>query len=94
MRLLERVLEDLGQFWHLFFSYLAIFGFLLGILAMLLADWNALLAEGFFQGYNSVTWTVIFLQSVYALVRRIGFDSIRTKCASVLKQAREPPNFI
>uniref|UniRef100_V5HD05 Putative solute carrier family 35 udp-n-acetylglucosamine udp-glcnac transporter n=1 Tax=Ixodes ricinus TaxID=34613 RepID=V5HD05_IXORI len=65
---LEKLLKETT--WSLWIRnvQLAIFGFLLGILAMLLADWNALLAEGFFQGYNSVTWTVIFLQTFGGLI--------------------------
>ncbi|CAN8028034.1 unnamed protein product [Ixodes persulcatus] len=65
---LEKLLKETT--WSLWIRnvQLAIFGFLLGILAMLLADWNALLAEGFFQGYNSITWTVIFLQTFGGLV--------------------------
>uniref|UniRef100_A0A090XEJ4 Putative nucleotide-sugar transporter n=2 Tax=Ixodes ricinus TaxID=34613 RepID=A0A090XEJ4_IXORI len=65
---LEKLLKETT--WSLWIRnvQLAIFGFLLGILAMLLADWNALLAEGFFQGYNSITWTVIFLQTFGGLI--------------------------
>ncbi|CAN7937190.1 unnamed protein product, partial [Ixodes hexagonus] len=65
---LEKLLKETT--WSLWIRnvQLAIFGFILGIFAMLLSDWEALAAGGFFQGYNSITWTVIFLQTFGGLV--------------------------
>ncbi|KAL3209279.1 hypothetical protein MRX96_009271 [Rhipicephalus microplus] len=65
---LEKLLKEIT--WSLWIRniQLAIFGFLLGIVAMLVSDWNQLLAGGFFQGYNAVTWMVILLQTFGGLV--------------------------
>lgn len=65
---LEKMLKEIT--WSLWIRniQLAIFGFLLGIVAMLVSDWNQLLVGGFFQGYNAVTWMVILLQTFGGLV--------------------------
>uniref|UniRef100_A0A224Z546 UDP-N-acetylglucosamine transporter n=1 Tax=Rhipicephalus zambeziensis TaxID=60191 RepID=A0A224Z546_9ACAR len=65
---LEKMLKEIT--WSLWIRniQLAIFGFLLGIAAMLVSDWNQLLDGGFFQGYNAVTWMVILLQTFGGLV--------------------------
>lgn len=41
---------------------LAIFGFLFGLVIVLLFDGKAVTEKGFFQGYSPVVWTVILLQ--------------------------------
>nr|XP_037287785.1 UDP-N-acetylglucosamine transporter-like [Rhipicephalus microplus] len=65
---LEKLLKEIT--WSLWIRniQLAIFGFLLGIVAMLVSDWNQLLVGGFFQGYNAITWMVILLQTFGGLV--------------------------
>lgn len=65
---LEKMLKEIT--WSLWIRniQLAIFGFLLGTVAMLVSDWNQLLVGGFFQGYNTVTWMVILLQTFGGLV--------------------------
>lgn len=65
---LEKLLKEIT--WSLWIRniQLAIFGCLLGIVAMLVSDWNAVMADGFFQGYNAITWGVILLQTFGGLV--------------------------
>uniref|UniRef100_L7M4T8 UDP-N-acetylglucosamine transporter n=1 Tax=Rhipicephalus pulchellus TaxID=72859 RepID=L7M4T8_RHIPC len=65
---LEKMLKEIT--WSLWIRniQLAIFGFLLGIVAMLVSDWNQLMVGGFFQGYNGLTWMVILLQTFGGLV--------------------------
>uniref|UniRef100_A0A023GDY9 Putative udp-galactose transporter n=1 Tax=Amblyomma triste TaxID=251400 RepID=A0A023GDY9_AMBTT len=65
---LEKLLKEIT--WSLWIRniQLAIFGCLLGIVAMLVSDWNAVMADGFFQGYNAVTWGVILLQTFGGLI--------------------------
>ncbi|KAH9366651.1 hypothetical protein HPB48_000594 [Haemaphysalis longicornis] len=60
---LEKLLKEIT--WSLWIRniQLAIFGFLMGIVAMVVSDWNQLLQGGFFQGYNTITWVVICLQA-------------------------------
>nr|XP_054931468.1 UDP-N-acetylglucosamine transporter-like isoform X6 [Dermacentor andersoni] len=60
---LEKLLKEIT--WSLWIRniQLAIFGCLLGIVAMLMSDWNQLWVGGFFQGYNVITWIVILLQN-------------------------------
>ena len=38
------------------------FGIIFGLLGVLFNDGKAVQAMGFFQGYNNITWMVIFLQ--------------------------------
>lgn len=47
---------------------LAIFGFLLGLLAALVQDMESIIQDGFFQGYTPITWAVVLLQTVGGLV--------------------------
>ncbi|XP_076308856.1 UDP-N-acetylglucosamine transporter-like isoform X2 [Tachypleus tridentatus] len=47
---------------------LAIFCCLLGLIAVFINDQNAVLEGGFFQGYNHITWLVVFLQAFGGLV--------------------------
>lgn len=47
---------------------LAIFGFLLGLLAALVQDMDSILLDGFFQGYTPITWAVILLQTFGGLI--------------------------
>lgn len=65
---LEKLLKEIT--WSLWIRniQLAIFGFLMGIVAMVVSDWNQLLQGGFFQGYNTITWVVICLQTFGGLV--------------------------
>ncbi|XP_049515332.1 UDP-N-acetylglucosamine transporter-like isoform X2 [Dermacentor silvarum] len=65
---LEKLLKEIT--WSLWIRniQLAIFGCLLGIVAMLMSDWNQLCVNGFFQGYNVITWIVILLQTFGGLV--------------------------
>ncbi|XP_072141399.1 UDP-N-acetylglucosamine transporter-like isoform X4 [Dermacentor andersoni] len=65
---LEKLLKEIT--WSLWIRniQLAIFGCLLGIVAMLMSDWNQLWVGGFFQGYNVITWIVILLQTFGGLV--------------------------
>lgn len=65
---LEKLLKEIT--WSLWIRniQLAIFGCLLGIVAMLVSDWNQLIVGGFFQGYNAITWMVILLQTFGGLV--------------------------
>lgn len=65
---LEKLLKEIT--WSLWVRniQLAMFGFLMGIVAMVVSDWNQLLEGGFFQGYNTVTWLVILLQTFGGLV--------------------------
>ena len=44
---------------------LGVFGIMFGLAGVMLNDWPAVRAAGFFQGYNHITWIVIFLQVRY-----------------------------
>ncbi|KXJ18975.1 UDP-N-acetylglucosamine transporter [Exaiptasia diaphana] len=44
------------------------FGIIFGLLGVLFNDGKAVQANGFFQGYNYITWMVIFLQAFGGLV--------------------------
>jgi len=46
-------------------AFFSIFG---GFLMTWLYDWEAVSKDGFFQGYNSIIWTVVFLQAYGGLV--------------------------
>jgi UDP-sugar transporter A1/2/3 len=53
----------------------AIFGTLFGLVIVFIFDYNAVMEKGFFQGYTTVVWIVVFLQVIYArptLLRREG----------------------
>lgn len=65
---LEKLLKGLSQSLWVRNIQLAIFGLVLGTLAMLLTDYSKVFAYGFFQGYNYITWAVIFLQTFGGLV--------------------------
>jgi len=47
---------------------LAIFGFLFGLAAVAVQDYDIVLADGFFQGYNRYAWMVVVLQAVGGLI--------------------------
>jgi UDP-sugar transporter A1/2/3 len=47
---------------------LAIFGFLFSLLAVIVQDYDKILKDGFFQGYNTCTWIVIVLQACGGLI--------------------------
>lgn len=42
--------------------FLGILGFFFGLVAVFVTDYNKVMKDGFFQGYNIVVWTVIGLQ--------------------------------
>ena len=42
--------------------FLGILGFFFGLVAVFVTDYNKVMKDGFFQGYNMVVWTVIGLQ--------------------------------
>lgn len=47
---------------------LGFFGTIIGYIGVYCNDYNAVTENGFFQGYNSVVWTVIILQALGGLV--------------------------
>lgn len=47
---------------------MALFGFLFGLAAVVVQDYEIVAAQGFFQGYNAFTWIVIVLQAVGGLI--------------------------
>uniref|UniRef100_A0A2R5LNW1 Putative udp-n-acetylglucosamine transporter-like protein n=1 Tax=Ornithodoros turicata TaxID=34597 RepID=A0A2R5LNW1_9ACAR len=65
---LEKLLKGLSQSLWVRNIQLAIFALVLGIVAMFLTDYQRLVVGGFFQGYNYITWAVIFLQAFGGLV--------------------------
>ena len=42
--------------------FLGILGFFFGLVAVFVTDYNKVMKDGFFQGYNIIVWTVIGLQ--------------------------------
>lgn len=46
---------------------LGTFGFIFGLCGMLYKDYDLLVKNGFFQGYNNITWIVVFLQVIFCL---------------------------
>lgn len=59
----ERLLKHSTQELWVRNTQLAIFGILLGAAAVLIVDLDEIMENGFFQGYNLITWTVVFLQT-------------------------------
>jgi UDP-sugar transporter A1/2/3 len=47
---------------------LSIFSIGLGLLGVMLKDWQAVQEGGFFQAYNGVVWTAISLQAFGGLI--------------------------
>ncbi|EDV28459.1 uncharacterized protein TRIADDRAFT_49562 [Trichoplax adhaerens] len=47
---------------------LGTFGFIFGLMGMLYKDYDALVKDGFFQGYNNITWIVVSLQAIGGLI--------------------------
>ncbi|CAM1321190.1 SLC35A3 (predicted) [Pycnogonum litorale] len=47
---------------------LGMFSFLLGTVGMFVNDWVSIRNHGFFQGYNFITWIVLFSQAFGGLV--------------------------
>ena len=47
---------------HLLFCAKGMFGLVFGLFGMLLYDGERVREHGMFQGYNSITWTVVSLQ--------------------------------
>ncbi|CAF0814120.1 unnamed protein product [Adineta ricciae] len=47
---------------------LAIFGTLFGLVIVYVFDYNAVMAKGFFQGYTTIVWIVVFLQAIGGLI--------------------------
>jgi UDP-sugar transporter A1/2/3 len=44
---------------------LAIFGTIFGLAIVICFDYKAVMDKGFFQGYSTIVWIVIFLQVYY-----------------------------
>jgi hypothetical protein len=42
----------------------AIFGTIFGLIIVVFFDYNAIMDKGFFQGYTTIVWIVIFLQVI------------------------------
>ncbi|OQR75388.1 UDP-N-acetylglucosamine transporter-like [Tropilaelaps mercedesae] len=64
----ERLLKRSTQELWVRNTQLALFGILLGAGAVVIVDMNRIINGGFFQGYNGITWAVIFLQTFGGLV--------------------------
>ncbi|CAF3345558.1 unnamed protein product [Rotaria sp. Silwood1] len=47
---------------------LAIFGTIFGLVIVCIFDYKAVMDKGFFQGYSTVVWIVIFLQAIGGLI--------------------------
>ncbi|XP_003383398.1 PREDICTED: UDP-N-acetylglucosamine transporter-like [Amphimedon queenslandica] len=47
---------------------LGILGLVFGLMAVFVTDYNKVMKDGFFQGYNIVVWTVIALQALGGLI--------------------------
>ncbi|CAF1117253.1 unnamed protein product [Adineta steineri] len=47
---------------------LAIFGIIFGLLIVFFFDYKAVMDKGFFQGYTTIVWIVIFLQAIGGLI--------------------------
>ncbi|CAF1244240.1 unnamed protein product [Adineta steineri] len=47
---------------------LAIFGTIFGLLIVFCFDYKAIMDKGFFQGYTTIVWIVIFLQAIGGLI--------------------------
>ncbi|XP_003745627.1 UDP-N-acetylglucosamine transporter [Galendromus occidentalis] len=59
----ERLLKHSTQELWVRNTQLALFGILLGAAAVVLVDLEKVMDDGFFQGYNAITWAVVFLQT-------------------------------
>lgn len=64
----ERLVKQATQELWIRNTQLALFGLLIGAGAVVLVDLNVVLDRGFFQGYNLITWCVVFLQTFGGLV--------------------------
>ncbi|XP_054717793.1 UDP-N-acetylglucosamine transporter-like [Uloborus diversus] len=64
----EKLLKSSAQSLWIRNIQLAVFSIIFGVLAMVMQDFPAVLEHGFFQGYYTTTWIVIFLQAFGGLV--------------------------
>lgn len=64
----EKLVKYTSQSLWIRSTQLAIFGFIFGLAAVALQDYNKVMTGGFFQGYSAVTWVVIVLQAVGGLI--------------------------
>ncbi len=44
------------------FHFLAMFGSIFGLVIVFCFDYKAVMEKGFFQGYSTIVWMVVFLQ--------------------------------
>jgi len=44
--------------------FIAIFGTIFGLIIVYIFDYEAVMEKGFFQGYTTVVWLVVFLQVI------------------------------
>jgi hypothetical protein len=49
---------------YLILILLAIFGTFFGLIIVCIFDYKAVMEKGFFQGYTTVVWLVVFLQVI------------------------------
>ncbi|CAF1476913.1 unnamed protein product [Adineta steineri] len=47
---------------------LAIFGTIFGLVIVYIFDYDAVMEKGFFQGYSTIVWIVVFLQAIGGLI--------------------------
>ncbi|XP_056453658.1 solute carrier family 35 member A3b [Gadus chalcogrammus] len=64
----EKILKHTKQSVWLRNIQLGVFSFVFGLFGMILYDGARLVDDGMFQGFNTITYTVIFLQAVGGLV--------------------------
>ncbi|XP_062261040.1 solute carrier family 35 member A3b [Platichthys flesus] len=64
----EKILKETKQSVWLRNIQLGLFSFLFGSVGMMMYDGQSVMQSGIFQGYNSITWTVVILQALGGLI--------------------------
>ncbi|XP_076828748.1 solute carrier family 35 member A3b [Brachyhypopomus gauderio] len=64
----EKILKETKQSVWIRNIQLGLFGLVFGLLGVFVYDGERVLKDGFLQGYNSITWTVVLLQALGGLV--------------------------
>ncbi|XP_074544229.1 solute carrier family 35 member A3b [Halichoeres trimaculatus] len=64
----EKILKETKQSVWIRNIELGLFSFVFGVIGMIVYDGKKVRESGIFQGYNTITWIVVFLQAVGGLV--------------------------
>jgi len=58
----ENDLDNNRRIFTISFYFIAFFGIIFGLMIVFCFDYKAVMEKGFFQGYSTIVWIVVFLQ--------------------------------